>query len=578
MRLINNIKEIILEASKKDVLINKFGLRDDIADGLYQLCGPLAVWMFNKLIEYQKYISYSYSDTSDPDKMSKEEVIDIFNSDSESRILNTWRSNIISVMDYIRVGLNGDISSIKDESFREIYLKSQEWHESLAVGGGDINYEEKNPVIIDFKNGYYWVNLGTNYSKEECDRMGHCGRTSSGNMLYSLRQNINLPGGKHKLNKSLLTAAISYNVMLYQLKGPKNSKPSPEYYIYIVPLLYYINPETNEYLINSFGKEYGHERDFKLSDLELEDLNMVFRDRPELFNPEDNDIILDISKEHPEILQTIYESQPEYFNPENSKIIIKEGKNVPELIKQIYSDNPEWFNTFRYQLLLSDLGIIDSKNINWNIQVTIDADDIDRYIDGGWTIGNRRISIFELILNGETWDLYETYDVDWKASLKYYVDEENEELIYNIIKKQAGDSEIDEDLDLSDLIEEYDENDEIIDALRRATESAESDSYVNHLDESLKSSLEDYGKILQIVDGSVTLEINMKSIINNLYDDEYFYDAMDRCDNDLKCTFGELVYEGSVDKPKFDIDDRWYPDINEKNFNYYLKDILHEIN
>jgi hypothetical protein len=396
-------------------------------------------------------------------------------------------------------------------------------------------------------------------------------------MLYSLRQNINLPGDKYKLNKSLLTAAISYDGMLYQLKGSKNSKPSPEYYVYIVPLLYYINPETNDYLINSFGKEYGHERDFKLSDLELEDLNMVFRDRPELFNPEDNDVILDISKEYPEFLSTIYESQPEYFNPENSKIIINQGKNVPELLKQIYSDYPEWFNTFRYQLLLSDLGIIDSKNINWNIQVTIDADEIDRYINGGWTIGNKRISIFELILNGETWDLYSSYDVDWKASLEYYVDKENEELIYSIIKKQVGDSEIDDDLDLSELIEEYDVDEQIIDALRSATETAEGDTYVNHLEDTLKSSLEEYGKILEIGDGSVTLEINMKSILNNVYDDDYFYEAMDRCDDDLKCTFGELVYDGSVDKPKFDIDSRWYPEINEKNFNEYLSDRLHEI-
>ena len=90
--------------------------------------------------------------------------------------------------------------------------------------------------------------------------MGHCGRSSYG-YLYSLRQVVPL-NNKYKLNKSILTAAIGWNDnILYQLKGPKNSKPEDKYHQYILPLFFV--KQGDEYLIQGFGSEYASDQDLK---------------------------------------------------------------------------------------------------------------------------------------------------------------------------------------------------------------------------------------------------------------------------------------------------------------------------
>jgi hypothetical protein len=125
---------------------------------------------------------------------------------------------------------------------------STQWHDSLEVGQGDINYKETNPTILDLTdengNGFYWADLNTKNSKDECDRMGHCGKSSYG-YLYSLRQNIPI-NNKYKLNKSVLTAAIGEDGIMYQLKGVKNSKPKDEYHQYILPLFYVLTNYNDE--------------------------------------------------------------------------------------------------------------------------------------------------------------------------------------------------------------------------------------------------------------------------------------------------------------------------------------------
>jgi hypothetical protein len=149
---------------------------------------------------------------------------------------------------------------------------------------GQINYTEENPILLDFRNedgiGFYWVNLETKNSTEECKRMGHCG-TSHYGILYSLRETKKLPGTKYTINNSISTAAIGGDNILYQLKGPKNSKPKEEFHQYILPLFYV--EEDGEYLIQGFGSEYRSDQDFKLSDLPNNVLIDLYKNRPELF-------------------------------------------------------------------------------------------------------------------------------------------------------------------------------------------------------------------------------------------------------------------------------------------------------
>jgi len=323
------VENSLNEASKKDVLTKKVGLDEESSEILDRLCGSLSVWIANKIIDqyFEHFSGYTR-------ELSKEELKELSLEETNKSLKKSkLQSQITSIMDFIRVGLNGNTTSVKSYSFRELAEKSNDWHDSLGVSSGDINYNEQHPIIKDFRdengNGFYWVDLETKNSPEECDRMGHCGRSSYGN-LYSLRETKPI-NNKYKLNKSHLTAAIGSDGIMYQLKGPKNSKPKEEFHQYILPLFYVLGGEGEEddYLIQGFGTEYASEQDFKLSDL-----------------------------------------------PDS-------------VIKDLYQNRPDLFSSISIKRKLMDMGLIERVNIDYNITLKINPEDVNDYVDGDWV--DRRI-------------------------------------------------------------------------------------------------------------------------------------------------------------------------------------------
>jgi hypothetical protein len=67
-------------------------------------------------------------------------------------------------------------------------------------------------------------------------------------------------------------------------------------------------------------------------------------------------------------------------------------------------------------------------------------------------------------------------------------------------------------------------------------------------------------------DEGVILHIDTTRYFDDLSED-YYDEYMERCDDDIKCAFEEMVSQGDVDKPRYNPDDRWYPDINRADFN-----------
>jgi hypothetical protein len=189
---------------------------------------------------------------------------------------------ITGIIDWIRVGLNGNIQTIKNVDFDTLVEMQETWHKSLKVKEYDFEYDEKNKVILDFRDndgiGYYWVDLGTSRCTEEAERMGHCGRSGKGS-LYSLRVNELKPSGK-VTNKSVATAAIKSGVV-YQLKGRFNKKVESIYHEYIVKLLELKN-QDGDYFIKSFGSEYQSGEDFRLTDLDFKKYADTIRKRIDL--------------------------------------------------------------------------------------------------------------------------------------------------------------------------------------------------------------------------------------------------------------------------------------------------------
>jgi len=198
MKFNNLLYDLIVEASKKDILIQKIGLNERNAEFLSNLCGPLSVFMANKLFDN------IIVDTPRIKKMSREEVIDEVNSDYT---LQSSRQSIISIMDWIRVGLNGNVRPYQNLNYKELLDQSKKWHDELEVGDSTIDYKEEHPVVVDFRNekgnGYYWVDLETKDCNEESKRMGHCGRSACN--LYSLRFTSPIENTMFTKNRSFVT-------------------------------------------------------------------------------------------------------------------------------------------------------------------------------------------------------------------------------------------------------------------------------------------------------------------------------------------------------------------------------------
>ena len=527
-------KELVLtEASKRDILVQKLGLSEINAETISRLCGPLSVWITNKIIDItHEKLAKEYVDKNmeTPDGINhgvwrREDTVKYLNG---GLTIRNATQHLTNIMDYVRVGLNGDISSIRNLTFDQIVQKANQWHSELNIKGGDLNYVEQHKLILDFRQngiGYYWVDLETNTSDEECNRMGHCGRTSYGNTIYSLREATKI-NDKYTMNKSVLTAAIGDNDgIIYQLKGQKNSKPAPQYFQFIVPLF---NVKSDDgFLIKGFGSEYNSANDFKITDL------------------------------------------------------------TPEEIKKIHDVRPDLFAGRRLQRTLMDMGLIPNVPLTTLFTANWDADDVKQYVDGDWVVRryknkegrNIEYTLFDSIISGEVWELWDNYDPDWKSGLYYNVDENNKKLIWKIVKMIAKKDGVDiTDLSLEDIIEEVDDDHDIRNALGNSINVAEANDYVAYLDKILIKCLEEYGTVEQMNDEGVKVKIDLekivdKSSISNSELDEYY----EACNDKPDCVFGELVGNSWIDKPKFSTDDRWYPDIDNKYFNELLKERLSEI-
>jgi len=270
------INLLIKEAASKLNALKRLGFSEETAKEIDDICKGFSMWIAYRVIDHVSKSELGLSE--------KNEIIKYLN-----RNFRRYRPQVSYIMDWVKVGLAGDYKDYKETSFEDLYKLADEWHDSLDVGDGAINYQEQNKIILDFREpdgtGYYWADLNTNRSQEECDRMGHCGTTSYSNNLFSLRRYIPIER-RFTLNKSVLTAAVTSDGKIAQLKGSKNSKPEPEYHQYIIALLNLKkeNEEGEELpVITGFRSEYDAKSDFSLGDLSDEQFLELTKTNPALF-------------------------------------------------------------------------------------------------------------------------------------------------------------------------------------------------------------------------------------------------------------------------------------------------------
>jgi hypothetical protein len=510
------LHSLLLESRNTEKLIEKLqklGVYEYNAKALAEVAGALTMFLAMKILE--KYEAEYYDNAERAREIIKRNKIDIQNRMSLVNGSNSFvkeRDKVRGIMDWVRVELDGNIRPFESLTFDQLYKESERWHESLGVGESKIDYNETNKIILDYRKddaGFYWADLGSGNCPEEADRMGHCGRTR-GN-IYSLREFRKIQNN-HTLNKSYLTASITNDGDLLQLKGPRNSKPTQEFYKYILPLFYY-KLEDDGYLITGIGYEYDSKNDFKISDL------------------------------------------------------------TEEQIKKLYNDRPDIFKGRQEVKLLQSLGIIEKAAFNNVFELFISADNLEGYLRGD------NASIAKDILMGNTYEFWDNWEyADWKYAVENEIDEKNTKEIKQKLSAKHPNADF-RSMSLLDALNDFDEDQEIIHALKSAINDAEGQEYESYLYDSLKKALEDYGEVISMNDEGVTIKIDLETVIKNItIDDETLDEYYERCgDNDAECVYNELLGDGWIERARFDVDSRWYPSADVVNFNDILSDRLYDI-
>ena len=507
MKLINITKSLILEASARDVLVNKIGLTDKAVDFFIERCDKLTIIIVNKIIKYNLKIMNIEDTPTKADILKATHWVNIN--------YRTFSEDLVSIMDWIRVALNGNLGTHKNDDFETLLNESKKWHDELEVGSGIYNYEEnEDNIILDFRDedgmGFYWVDLETSSCNDEHKRMGHCASTG-GDTLFSLRETKRI-NEKFTINKSHLTAAIEnyhvfpeyYGNRIIQLKGQKNSKPAEKYHKYIVELL--INKKIK---ITGFGSEYDSASDFKLSDLNNDLFNVVLKNNQQLIGT------IGLYSAH-------------------KKGLIDEA---PQVVFDIFIKPDEMY------------AFIDSANYN-NRKTNF----VENFLVNG-------VDYFDIDIDWQDFTYYSSNDLENKIE-EYLINNFQDKI--NELNNENEDDEYFEDLKISDKIKELDADD-LITVIRDSMSRAYEDSYSVSIMRSIESALTDYGGVLQINDQGAKIKVNLLNFQNDIDSSEILSTP-----EDVKEILYTLVHEEEkIEKPTLYIKDDYYIDDDDFESNFY---------
>lgn len=179
-----------------------------------------------------------------------------------------------------------------DTQIFDYFIKLEDgWKEAQK---GKVKYtdqplDEDVTVLINFNDGFYWLDLERSYCDLEGKAMGHCGNSAArdGSVL-SLRKLIKPSGNKDTwMWEPHATFIHSDEGYLGEMKGRNNEKPVEKYHSYIIELLKLkvttSSKGTQSYFIKGLrGGGYKPEANFSLNDLSEDNFNKLIETRPDL--------------------------------------------------------------------------------------------------------------------------------------------------------------------------------------------------------------------------------------------------------------------------------------------------------
>jgi hypothetical protein len=514
-RVRERLNEILLTEGAKDVLTKKQGYDESVGDYLIELAGKLAVWVGNGIIN-QEVNEMNSGGGHWAQGLSRMEFAAKI---SKLYIRQKYSGPITEIMDWIKHPLveKQDLSKM---SLLEALSKSREFHKELEAVGGDIDFKEENEIVKKYPSEdgseYYWVKIDSNFCDKESKRMGHCGRSARGNILYSLRS-IKPYGKGHTISDSHVTIAFNPNDRkILQAKGKKNQKPSERYFPYIFDFIKYL-AENNLFL--GFGSEYASDEDYGWDDMTKEQIDYLYKFNPDIFS-----------------------------SYRGKKMLIKMGYDItlPSGIVDIkidVDDLGDYINNIKYNdnIFTKYLGG------DYHHSYGYDSNDGWSYVNYNSENENRILSMIRgHVGSGDAGDMT--------------MDDLDSNSFEGILKQYFS-----QDVDVSELR----------DIINKSYEQCLGDAQYLNVIKGIKSALEEYGEVQQLNDEGAIIRVDVLNILSANMEDDVLNQLMDDVNGDLVYAFRSAVVEGFIGGPKLYINEDSYCDSD--NFNEILSDRLGEI-
>jgi len=307
-------QDLLSEADKRSVMVDKIGLTDAVADKLHNIHKKHGLWIAKLIQDDIKAwdvtsIRSSVEASEDPENpdlssahgnfklltldipSSKDNLLNVFRAyqyvvDNEKTpegeqavnqiILDTIQKlendNVFAgIFDWVK-NMNGMVN-LNDYSLARAIVAQEDWHDSLEATGKKIE-NETGTVLTRYDDGHYWIDLEKNYDPVEAAAMGHCGNCSKAITLYSLRKD-GVPavtmavGVKDDYGKIVPNTMNVYR----QLKGTSNSKPLRFFHPYIADILMKKG-------IDTYNGAYNNPTDFHYTDVDDELFKRLLQELP----------------------------------------------------------------------------------------------------------------------------------------------------------------------------------------------------------------------------------------------------------------------------------------------------------
>jgi hypothetical protein len=291
------VESLLTEKDNRQILIDKEGVSQEIADWAHNLSDKLSIWIVKSLKDkYANEMGRAFeSDKVDLDDYYKtldsdyKDIIDLTKKTNKPN-MNLKRLSFDEALDlvgkyrYIEAWLDDPATDIQAElgqgflqnkTWDEAVAMADEWHESLTAGGSvEDLLDEKDEIIHTFDNGFQWVLRRSNTCSKSRESMGHCATASKPNM-YLLRL--------VKDSSEYVTVDWDPNEKSsVQIKGKLNKKPISKLHPYIAWLIQ--NKEWGG--IDKLKTDTGHlpHTNFHLGELNPDLAAKIYGENPNIMN------------------------------------------------------------------------------------------------------------------------------------------------------------------------------------------------------------------------------------------------------------------------------------------------------